>query len=435
MSFRNKGLVLAMEELEEVLPAEPVEMVPETQAQVETAAGELEEHVDGVEEVVEATGDAEADATALTDVHDIMEESVEKGEGLDETSAEIAEVAVESICARLGIRTQRKAMPAMESFGNKSSRLTATKIAMESVMDKVKQVWTAILNAIKMVWEKIKGFFAGLLKHRGLLLKHLESLQKRVETLTAEHKAGDAKLTGGIAKAFSIDGKADYATATAIVETAGKLMGVIGACSGVAARQAASMLKASVEGDASEVSLVETFYKDVAKSVATLGSAGEGKDGAKHFGNLVGGRTIAVLEKTEGDKFLFNLSLVDGGKDAAKEIEVLDKTKMLELIKKAIVLVKDLQQAEKIEKELANVSKACNETTQSILKGASKLTEDKDEAANMNKAAVTIRQLNSTVAKFGSSLPGAVFQAAKSAGDYVSASAGAHKVPKAAETK
>lgn len=158
MSFRSKGLVLAMEDDAPVVQVE-INAENEVPAEVEADAAELTEQAGEVEDLVTAVEEAEQDAETLGRMAEVMEESADKGEGLDETAAEIAEVAVEAICGRLGIRTHGRAMPALESFGSRSSRVSATRISVEGIKEWITTTWEAIKKAFKDMWTKVKTFF------------------------------------------------------------------------------------------------------------------------------------------------------------------------------------------------------------------------------------------------------------------------------------
>ena len=423
MSFRNKGLVFAMES-EEVVDAPVEEMVPESQAEVETASAEVTEQVGEIESMDGAVVDAEADAGTLGDIQEVMADSVESGEGLTEEAAQIAEVAVESIRARLGMKRDQKVMPAMESFGSKSSRLAATKIAMEGVMETIKSIWANIVKAVKWVWEKIKSFFLALTKNRAALLKHLEGLQGRVKSFTGE--VGKT-ITGGAVKAFSIDGKCSAATADKVLSDSEKLFKAIT----VGANNAAGLVNkltdvkaTSVELDKAGTDLLDQLKEAIAP-LGTVASVKGATDGmiVAHFGNLAHGKSVAIASDKEGKTKSVSVQLEDNQKEAAKEGAALSKGEMEKVLGSAIALVKSLQSFDKVEKDLERITKACEGVSQAVLKGVvNQAGDNKEVAESLKTAAANIRSLNSMTAKFGASLPSAIFNAAKSAGDYVVAS-------------
>ena len=134
MSIFAKGLVAAMED--ETQAAE----LAIDKAGAESAEADLVEATDisaDVEAGAAEIDQASADADTLERIADTAEAAEAEG-GLDPVAAEIAEVAVESIYARLGV--QRSSYPALESFSGKTGRKRATQLAIEDIKETVKKV-------------------------------------------------------------------------------------------------------------------------------------------------------------------------------------------------------------------------------------------------------------------------------------------------------
>ena len=107
----------------------------------------------------DTVGSAINDAGAVEDIRDTMQESVDSGEGLDETAAEIAEVAIEGYARRLGYGARGRILPAKESFGGRTSRIQATKIAIEEADNIIVRAWNAIVATVKKVFASVVEFF------------------------------------------------------------------------------------------------------------------------------------------------------------------------------------------------------------------------------------------------------------------------------------
>jgi hypothetical protein len=188
-----RGLFAVMEdELAATLVApadEQVERVQELEEQVAQA-----EVAEGQAEVAEMADIADEAVTAieeLADVAEVMSDSVEgDGEGLTEDAAEIAEVAVEAICARLGYKPAKKLMPSLEAFGSTSSRVEATKYALEGIGDTMKKIWEAIKGFFNRIWEAIKGLWNRLFDASTKVAARAKKL---------EEKAAAAKKDGLVA--------------------------------------------------------------------------------------------------------------------------------------------------------------------------------------------------------------------------------------------
>jgi hypothetical protein len=158
MSIRRKGLVAAMED-EGSVGIELGEGVDAGAADAMQADQAVQDTHDEIEEVQAAIEDAEEGAEDLEAIGDVAADTIEDGgEGMSEDAARVTEVAVESICRRLGVRGS-SIVPAIESFGSRSSRITATRITVEGIVDGVQKIWAAIIAAFKKVWAKLKDFY------------------------------------------------------------------------------------------------------------------------------------------------------------------------------------------------------------------------------------------------------------------------------------
>lgn len=204
---RSRGLVWAMEELEEQEAAanavveEPlaVDSLETDILEVNEDAGEIDDLNASIEEAVE-------DVDTLEDIASVMDESTENG-GMDQTTARVAEIAVESIYKRLGV--QKKSMPAMESFGSKGTRVGATKIAVEKIGEVLKEVWARIYAAGVKVFNWVKDFILNCINSAGKLKDRAIALAAKVKGLVGK-KPEEAEVSlGSTGEAVAIDGKAD----------------------------------------------------------------------------------------------------------------------------------------------------------------------------------------------------------------------------------
>lgn len=197
--MRARGLVFAMEE-ENVEVVEPTEEVP---AEVEQNVGEAEEQAGDIEEFAGSVDEATDDADTMEAVGDKLQETVDEGgEGASPEAVEIAEIAVESLCRRLGVKTKGRVLPAMESFQSPTTRVAATRIAIEKIGETVRRVWEAIKAAFTTVVTKIKEFFAKLFDANASLEKAAKQVKETLKDLPNE-----PKLTGEQQASFLNSGK------------------------------------------------------------------------------------------------------------------------------------------------------------------------------------------------------------------------------------
>ena len=401
MSIRSKGFVFAMEEGEVVDPVVTDE-VPAIQAEVEAGSAEVVEEAEEIQEGIEAADEAGEDGETLGDIQEVMAESVEKGEGLDETSAAIAEVAVEAICARLGI-SGKHLMPATESFGSSNSRLAATKIAMENVGETIKRILEGIKKFFAGLWEKIKAFYTNFFGNSEKVEKLAKEMQAKVEGLdkAAEAKAGEFK-SGAIAGALNDGSKVDGGTAKAVVEAQAKLTADFD----------------KVVGGFVSIS------EGVRKMAADIGKVGVGDimSGFKavEATGLVGGQTLTVGVKPDTATVSTSIEAKSFDKDMVK---TLDRAEMVELCKAVGGL---MAETTKIKKELPKIEKS-NKDLSTAVDAVIKFVDNKAEKVEASKAAIdAIRSVStssqSACSKFVTFVPVANLKAGKAALNYVSAS-------------
>lgn len=440
MSLRKQGLVLAMEDDSEIEGS--ADALVDSVTEVEAGADEIAQTEGDVAELNEAVDGAASDAETLEDIHEVMEQSVEKGEGLDETAAEIAEVAIESICNRLGI-TNARVMPATESFGSANSRLTATKIAMEGIQDTIRKIWEAIKAAAIRIWDKIVQFFTGVTKNVKSLESHLENLKDRVTKLDTGMKQKGADLDNtALAKTFSDNKKADASTAKKIIDNSITLMDHLESIVQTV-KVDADGVKSFLEGEPDvakyreyKAGASESVRKAIAGAQLSLvftqpGVKGKPKDKVEYFGPLAGTRTIALKNSErevgtgEGKETIvtWGISISTLDRIEASKIKALSPNEMHDMLTHAVKLVDALGSFEKKQKKFQELKDAVQKVSDVGLANIKKdAEEDSKKSRIVRSISSDINELNSVMSAFAIGAPAAAFAAAKGAADYVSAS-------------
>jgi hypothetical protein len=190
-----KGLVFAMENDEVSQLAGSDEGVAQAMAEATDAAQEVATEAQEIAQAADDTVAAAADAETLEKVQDVVAQTVQSGQGMDETTAQVAQVVVESICNRLGIPHAHRLMPATESFGSSNTRLAATKVALENgFTDTIKRIWEAIKKFVKNTWAKIKDFFARFFVNADKVKKAAQAMKEKASKLSGK-RADKAKFT------------------------------------------------------------------------------------------------------------------------------------------------------------------------------------------------------------------------------------------------
>ena len=420
--MRTRGLVFAMEEAEAELPVEGdaiEQQVAEASAEVEASTAETVEQVADVEEVTGAVDDAVADSDTLEGIQDVMAESVERGEGLDETAAAVAEVAVEAICARLGIRTSGRVLPAMESFGSKNSRVAATKIAMEGIGDKISAIWEAIKKAFKNVWMKIKDFFAKFFSNTEAVKKLAASLKSKAEDLKGSTAKETTMKVGGLASMIGFGTKADAASAKQILDNQISITNSFLASAGAietVIKTANDALKAGKD-IGNKVQDLAKSGKDLSTSILKGGKS-EDKDGSTvtTLGPLVGGSSIVVSTGKVN-----SVDVTNGEQSKAESIPVLsldECSKLCDEVTAAMVVTEEFKKKQAL---LDKLNAAALAAADSGLSFAKKLDgEDGAKVASAaNEARKTLVSVNNMTTRLITMIPSWNVKAGKATLNYV----------------
>jgi len=174
----------AVEPAEPVTPSEPVPDSVESKL-LDVTESEAEGNSDN--SAVEEASDV---AEALEAMSDVLADAACNG-GLNAYGAQITDIALNHMYKRVGI--QKKSVPAMEDFTAMSSRVRATRIALESVTVELKRIWDAIVEAIKKSIEWLKSFFKKMFDAAGHMHDRAVKLSTQANTVTGSAPAG-AKL-------------------------------------------------------------------------------------------------------------------------------------------------------------------------------------------------------------------------------------------------
>jgi len=152
-----------------------------------------------------------------------LESAMQTG-GLDRNGAAVLAVATDHMLNRMGYPVHGRGKTSLESFGGAGSRQQATRVALEGLKAKVKEIWDAIIKALKDGWKKVKDFFLKIFGAAEKLEARAKALGERVNGLTGSAKEKDFE-DERIAKALWMTGNGSSITAgsTALKETAVKI--------------------------------------------------------------------------------------------------------------------------------------------------------------------------------------------------------------------
>lgn len=285
---------------EATIPPEPVE-IPLVEDTAEEAIGDANVAAADIEAAEDTISNVQEDASTLDSLADSMQASEATG-GMDESAAKIAQVAVERLMERLQM-SDRKTLPAMESFGGHTSKLKATRIAVENIREQVKTVMQALYNMLVKAYEFVKNFMKAALDGN-------QRLKKRAEELLAalEKTDGTASVQtledAAFAKALAIKGE---------VSAKGVVDGLTSTGSSIEGLATLSHIVAESMKASKEVSLLvtsaESFagftFKDVTEGsweAVSDDRYGKAEEGYNYFtlkgDELPGGKTFVVYAKS-----------------------------------------------------------------------------------------------------------------------------------------
>jgi hypothetical protein len=248
--------IMALEELApEVTPVNPGEAAASVTEFIESAEApiiEMNEAASEVTGITESMDQGADTAEVLDQMGEQVETVIAEDGGLTEHGAAAIEVAVEGLRTMVGF-SRGKAF-AMEGFGDKATRVQATKVALESIQDTVKKIWERIVAAFKAAIEYVQKFFAKVLDSG-------KRLEARADKFLAMAKAAekDGKNPG--------DEKLDVTAQAKLLHVAGKFP---------EAKVLAEKLKASSTAEGK-------FYEEISKYADSLTSEAskEGGDAEK----------------------------------------------------------------------------------------------------------------------------------------------------------
>lgn len=436
--MRN-GLVFSMEQAENELTGE-VDQTEAAEVAVDVAeeAAEISETSGEVDATVADVSDAVAADEELTDIAEVAEEAVESGEGLDQTSAQVASIAIETIRNRLGIYSESTVVPALESFGNTNTRMVSTKLVVEGIGDTLKRIWAAIKAAAIRIWDKIKLFVAKLFNASGMLAKHIKALQDRASKISESAKPSEKTLkASGLAKALAAknaNGKEALKSITGnslkFLDTAKK--------TGEATKNLVGLVQKLAEGGMNEESLTKSIeeikkigqysFENIVKNcgLEKLPARAVKKDENNYrFGPFAGNVALSVKFEKVGEQETAVFAFETDTDKLATEINALTLSEIKEALASALTTVKAVDEYKKVQSANEDIVKSTVKVAETIMKQAEKMVDGEKNEGTRDALALCKKNVNASIAilnSIGARGPSVTFAAAKAAADYASMS-------------
>ena len=317
-----KQLFVSMEEGEFDEEGNPVVINIDSDAvEITQTFTEAEDAVEDVEELEEVEEGLESIVASL-------EAALEQG-GLDPISAQFAHHAVGAYVERLGMESS-DLMPALESFGGDSGRISATTVSMETIGEALKKIWAAIKAAVEKAIKAVTDFFSKLFVGWEKLVKAAETLSGEIKKLTDTQVDNGNKMRVPNPNSLMVSNTVDKAhiakglnmVHTLVVRIYGNYVGI----TETTYKNHASHIKGLLEGATDVQQSLDTILSADTKLNDNLG--GQVKSQDVMLGNKIATVTASKKSTSKGDntedkiRGTFSIVPVSGTKNFTGETEI-----------------------------------------------------------------------------------------------------------------
>lgn len=434
---REKGLVAwALETNGEEELNEDSPIVAEVEGE-NTEIVEDASEIDDFDEKIEATAD---DAETLNQYAEQVEGSVENGEGISVESAKILAIGLDAIYRRLGFPQETSALPAFEAFGGVSSRVTATRIALETMNERTATIWKIIKDAIISLYTRISDFVYKILNGAERLDRWADSLAKKVSAIKEDKpKKGDLE-NKNLATSFGKGkGSATFNNAMEIIGTHVELaanMNTFGGAASSAIGEIESII-GSIKSAADQSKIVElmkvnekivaVFEKTMKASRLTDTSHSDhGSTEVYVLDGLIADKKIQLRVNHTGKAVQLNLSVIKaaGVSSETAQADTLKKSEMATLIGSVKKLTANMKASRSSAGDIKKLQGRFEKLIGVAIKGYEK---SGDNSAGGQKDALmegkpVITAMSQAVAGIYAKVPSLNYAAAKDALSYVASS-------------
>lgn len=195
----NEELTTDLSEVE--VPA-LAEMPSETVESQELEASVAEREADALDQDAQ---ELSADQDNLAQLTNSVEDSQANG-GLDETAAEVVEIAAEAFCAKWSVTPTKVAK---EGFSESVTRLQSTSFALESLKSASSSLWERFLQLLQSIIDKLKDVWFNFSNAGKSLEKRAAKLKQALEKIPDDATPSESNVGGSWIKDLTIGGKFD----------------------------------------------------------------------------------------------------------------------------------------------------------------------------------------------------------------------------------
>lgn len=389
MSLRIKGLVFAIEEGENLELSD--DQLSDTVVLIDNAIEQGKDVIDLTTAFEEATEEVET----LENIQRIMSDSVEKDEGLDQNSAELAQVAVENICNRLSINKTVVKIPALESFSSKNSSLISTKIALEGITQVIKDIWEGIKRIAIKIGQRIMEFIDSIIDSLGSLEKTTNALLIKV------NKTDFSDISNkGVIKSKTL------ATAFTIADNNLSTHGILPILKSTYI--SVENVENKIRNIAKRLEKFNSFLSkgnvDVASTLATF--VNDIQNPNQGFDHITSNTENLHLINNSFIRFTNNAGVIKFETNQRKnkssefeEIELLDKTTCISALNETINIIRELRKLKAVKIVIENSVKTTVATSNNIINAMMKTDTPVDNQL-LSELATYIRSYNSQIPNY-----------------------------------
>lgn len=296
---QSRGLIATLEN-EELLAGAAADESPvgDNADSLETNLLEVADS-DADQEVLQTETEAAADVAEALESISVALESAAAAGGLDRHAAHAVNTAVGALYKTAGISGGASSMPALESYGQSSSRIGATQLAMEDIKSKAAEIWKKIVEAVKKAWAWLAERYTQIFGAANRLEKRALGLVTKAENIQGVAKDKEfenERLTKNLAIKGVVNGVAAATalaanTAKVLVDRSGVAETVLKAIEGMDQAALATLPKTAFTGlPVTAVGKTEGF-EDAGAGLVTMRS-----------GEMPGNRAILIVTAAQGDE-------------------------------------------------------------------------------------------------------------------------------------
>lgn len=177
------------------IASRPSAEVMEAQADIADVADELSERQVEVSELVDA-------ADTLEDYRQTLTASLDET-GLDRAGAAVVQVGLTRTLARVG---SDLSVPSLESYGSASNRIQSTRLTLEAIGEKIKEIWEGIKKALAAAWAAFKKFVVMIFDRIERVRDQAQKVMEAAGSATGTPKSPTIEVKGAGAS-LAVSGK------------------------------------------------------------------------------------------------------------------------------------------------------------------------------------------------------------------------------------